>query len=117
MADIQETINRLRELDRVASPAPWEAWGFGEDEQTSIEHPMGDVLERGERGYGHMREDIAWFREADADLITETRNALPALLAEIDRLTTRLSIAEARLGRVATNHPEVYLAALEGDEE
>ena len=87
MSDIQETINRLRELDQEASPAPWEAWGFGEDEQTSIEHPMGDVLERGERGYGHMREDTTWFREADADLITETRNALPALLTEIDRLT------------------------------
>ena len=114
---IQETINRLRELDAEASPAPWEAWGFGEDEQTSIEHPMGDVLERGERGYGHMREDTTWFREADADLITETRNAIPALLAEIDRLTTRLSISEARLGRVATSHPEAYLTALGGGKE
>lgn len=84
---IQETIDRLRELDRTASPAPWEAWGCGENRQTSIEHPMGDVLERGERGHGHMREDIVWLREADADLITETRNALPVLLAEIDRLT------------------------------
>lgn len=85
---IQETIDRLRELDRVASPAPWEAWGCGENMQTSIEHPMGDVLERGERGHGHMREDITWLRESDADLITETRNAIPALLAEIDRLTS-----------------------------
>ena len=103
---IQETIARLRELDQTASRAPWEAWGFGENGQTSIEHPMGDVLERGERGYGYMREDITWLREADADLITETRNALPVLLAEIDRLTTHLSIAEARLGRVASSHPE-----------
>lgn len=87
---IQETIARLRELDQTASPAPWEAWGFGEDEQTSIEHPMGDVLERGERGYGHMREDITWLRESDADLITETRNAIPVLLAEIDRLTAEI---------------------------
>ena len=114
---VQETINRLRELDRTASPAPWEAWGCGEDGQTFIEHPMGDVLERGERGYGHMREDTAWLREADADLITETRNSLPDLLEEIDRLTTRLSIAEARLGRVASSHPEAYLTALGGDEK
>lgn len=114
---IQETINRLRELDRVASPAPWEAWGCGENMQTSIEHPMGDVLERGERGHGHMREDITWLRESDADLITETRNALPVLLTEIDRLTTRLSIAEARLGRVAASHPEAYLTALGGGKE
>lgn len=87
ISDTQETIERLRELNQTASPAPWEAWGCGENMQTSIEHPMGDVLERGERGYGHMREDITWLREADADLITETRNAIPALLAEIDRLT------------------------------
>lgn len=40
-----------------------------------------------------------------------------ALLAEIDRLTTCLDISGARLGRVAANHPEAYLAALEGDEE
>ena len=117
MSDIQETIARLRELDRYASPAPWEAWGFGGDEQTTIGHPMGDVLERDERGYGHMREDITWLREADADLITQTRNSLPDLLAEIDRLTTRLSISEARLGRVAAHHPEAYQAALEGDKE
>lgn len=84
---IQETINRLRELDQKASPAPWEAWGCGEDKQTSIEHPMGDVLERSERGSGHMREDITWLREDDANLIIETRNAIPTLLAEIDRLT------------------------------
>ena len=114
---IQETIDRLRELDHKASPAPWEAWGCGENGQTFIEHPMGDVLERGERGYGYMREDITWLREADADLITETRNALPVLLAEIDRLTTHLSIAEARLGRVASSHPEAYLTALGGGKE
>ena len=117
MSTIEETIARLRELDKNASPGPWEAWDCGENKQTSIEHPAGDVLERGERGYGHMREDTAWLREADADLITETRNALPDLLAEIERLDTRLSISETRLGRVATNHPEAYLDALGGDEE
>lgn len=40
-----------------------------------------------------------------------------ALLAEINRLNTRLATAEARLGRVAANRPEAYAAALEGDEE
>lgn len=39
-----------------------------------------------------------------------------ALLAEINRLNTRLATAEARLVRVAANHPEVYAAALEGAE-
>lgn len=115
--DIQETINHLRELDQNASPAPWEVWGAGEGGNTSIEHPMGDVLERGERGTGHMREDITWVREADADIIVEARNAIPALLTEIDRLSNELRVAEAKLGRVAFSHPEVYLASLGGDEE
>ena len=116
--NIQETINRLRELDQNASPAPWEAWGIGENGQAFIEHPMGDVLERGERRTGHKtKEKTTWLREADADLITETRNALPALLTEIERLGTRLSTAEARLGRVAASHPEAYLTALGGGKE
>ena len=36
MSTIKETIARLRGLDRKASPAPWEAWGFGGDEQTTL---------------------------------------------------------------------------------
>ena len=40
-----------------------------------------------------------------------------ALLAKIERLGTRLGIAEARLGRVAASHPDAYLAALEGGKE
>lgn len=40
-----------------------------------------------------------------------------ALLAEINRLNTRLGFMEARLGRVAASHPEAYLSALGGDEE
>lgn len=39
------------------------------------------------------------------------------LLAEIERLADCLSIAEARLGRVASILQDAYLAALEGDEE
>ena len=114
MTDIQETIARLRELDQEALPAPWwlgdDAWGhhailceYGESVEVVI-----DTLWEGEPlDHGSL----------DLQLITETRNSLPDLLAEIDRLTTRLSIAESRLGRVAANHPEAYLAALEGDKE
>lgn len=86
--NIQETLDRLRELDKNASPAPWKAEGAGEDRNTFIEHPMGDVLERDQHGSDHMWEVITWISEADADFIVETRNAIPELLAEIDRLTT-----------------------------
>lgn len=48
-------------------------------------------------------------------LTVEARNALPGLLDHIDRLTRRLEIYEARLGRVARNHPEAYEQALAGD--
>lgn len=114
MTTIQETINRLRELDQEALPAPWwlgdNEWGhhailceYGESVEVVIDtlwegEPMGD-------------------NDPDLQLILEARNSLPDLLAEIGRMGTRLSIAEARLGRVAAHHPEAYLAALEGDKE
>lgn len=65
MSTIQETINRLRELERAAAPAPW-------------------------RWYDYYFED---WPECESDLTNEhlmimhARNAIPALLAEIDRLT------------------------------
>lgn len=95
--NIQEAINRLRELDQNASPTPWEAWGAGEGGNTSIEHPMGNVLERDQHGSDHMWEVITWISEADADLIVETRNALPALLTEIERLTAENQHLTARM--------------------
>ena len=119
MTDIQETIEKLRELDRDASPAPWAPQGgFISCGQTSLD------ITNDKQDFPFMR---LWARTADGDrevnpqddfaLITETRNSLPDLLAEIERLTTRLSISETRLGRVAASHPEAYLAALEGDKE
>lgn len=117
MTEIQETIAYMRELDKTASPAPWAPQGgFISCGQTSL-----DITDD-KQDFPFMR---LWARTADGDrevnpqddfaLIVEARNALPVLLTEIDRLTTRLSISEARLGRVAANHPEAYAAALEGD--
>lgn len=119
MADIQDTIARLRELDRVASPAPWSSQrGFISAGQASLD------ITNDKQGFPLMRlwadmtkEDREVNPQDDFTLITETRNALPDLLTEINRLNTRLSTAEGRLGRVAANHPDAYLAALEGDKE
>ena len=112
MSAIEETIARLRDLDRYASPAPW--WvGSSAESYNAI------VCEDGETTSGVIDACYVGERlssdDPDLQIITETRNALPGLLAEIDRLGTRLSIAEARLSRVAANHPEAYLAALEGE--
>lgn len=110
MSEIQETINRLRELDKKASPAPWyiEEWEgmivTGEDDETGEE--VGAVF------YCTSKSKK---NKANAAMLTEARNALPTLLAEIDRLNTRLDIRNAWLGRIAANHPEAYAAALEGE--
>lgn len=114
MSTIEETIDRLRELDQTASPAPWRVG-------TTKSWDHGILCEYGEKV--EVVIDTLWEGEPlddnspDLQIITETRNSLPDLLAEIERLGTRLAIAEARLGRVAAKHPEAYLAALEGDEE
>ena len=80
---IQETINRLRELDRYASPAPWQV---GETESgghailceyvASVEVVIDTLWE------GEPMDDSS----PDLEIITEARNAAPALLAEIERL-------------------------------
>lgn len=85
MSDVQETINRLRELDRTASPAPWaEA-----TDETSPDMPCllldsnGGLVAEGEGDWGSY-----WFHIGNMiPLLTELRNSLPVLLAEIDRLT------------------------------
>ena len=89
MSDIQETIEKLREFDRAASPAPWAPQGgFISCGQTSLD------ITYDKQDFPFMR---LWARTADGDrevnpqddfaLIIEARNALPDLLAEIDRLT------------------------------
>ena len=81
--EIQKTINRLRELDRYASPAPWQV---GETESgghailceyvASVEVVIDTLWE------GEPMDDSS----PDLEIITEACNAAPALLAEIERL-------------------------------
>ena len=114
---IQETIDRLRELDQKASPAPWSIT-YSDSLETTDDGGMvigdaeGEVIAEADVGlWSH-----SFFIDDALPLMVKLRNALPVLLTEIERLTTRLSIAEACLGRVADNHPDAYLAALGGDE-
>ena len=67
-----------------------------------------------------LHEDILERLEMQAVVCNATPRTPPAinilealaLLAEINRLNTRLATAEGRLGRVAASHPEAYLTAL-----
>lgn len=98
---IQETINRLRELDRYASPAPWQV---GETESgghailceyvASIEVVIDTLWE------GEPMDDSS----PDLEIITETRNALPGLLTEIDRLSAENQALTAELTKATRAH-------------
>ena len=81
--EIQETINRLRELEQKASPAPWACTGTKRFSYDDIE--PGDLLD-GE-GFELVPEIERVCPPVDAEMIAEARNAIPALLAEIERLT------------------------------
>ena len=84
-AEIQETIDRLRELDRKASPAPW----IEATDETNPDAPCllldssGELVAEGEDDWASH-----WlYVDKMVPLLTELRNAIPALLAEIERLT------------------------------
>lgn len=107
--NIQETLDHLRELDRVTAPAPW--WINPTD---SLRY---GILSEGIDYTALVIDAYCGGERIDRDtpdlkIIVEARNAIPKLIAEIERLSTNLSIANARLGRVASNHPDAYLDSL-----
>lgn len=96
MSDIQETIEHLRRLDQVASPAPWglepyRDGGVEEEEETSepkvhsIANHQEDVI--AQLGCGCCDTGLGAPSMANFEIAVEARNAIPALLAEIERLT------------------------------
>ena len=106
-----DELTRLKELHEKARSAPWHFNIFG-DRAEIVDDEGYLVLEMGRPGRSMSAEE-----RHDAHFIIEARNALPGLLDHIDKLTRRLEIYEARLGRVARNHPEAYEQALEGDNQ
>ena len=105
-------IKRLRELCEKATPGPWRAdtCGYGDftpDRACSIRQ----VSESAESGFWGIVHDTSYddcchmMRATDAAFIVEARNALPALLDELERLRARdvearelLDHAEEELG-------------------
>lgn len=81
--DIQETFNRLRELGQKARPAPWSYLILPADIHTGAQDSV--LLDGDGHGFATNAEDA--FTRNDFDFMLEARNAIPVLLAEIERLT------------------------------
>ncbi|USQ77713.1 hypothetical protein [Ornithinimicrobium cryptoxanthini] len=85
-----ELLERLSRLSESGDPPPWASSVEGRDQMSSVTFIM--VGAEGDR-----REDLYISRDngpADAathDLIAESRNALPLLVAEIRRLRAQLA--------------------------
>lgn len=105
-----EELTDLRELHEQASPAPWATSTWIDDDgdyQAQIEAANGSII------LSQYATEVLPIQ--NHQMIREARNALPGLLDHIEKLTRRLEIYEARLGRVARNHPEAYAEALAGE--
>lgn len=102
----QKLHDYLRELHETASPAPWHI----EPVEKMIVH--GDEETGEEVGACFYRNIRSKKVKANRALITEARNALPALLAEVERLQERERILAARLARINYIAPITYQLAL-----
>ncbi|WP_237205750.1 hypothetical protein [Rothia nasimurium] len=113
-----DELTRLRQLHEQAIPAPWVIADYPDPQPYGVAitaicaHRETVVSQLSSEGCvdGLLSPSLANF-----ELITEARNALPALLEHIDRLTQRLEIYEARLARINRAHPEMYEEALGGE--
>ena len=80
--NIQETIDRLRKLGQKARPAPWSYLILPADIYTNTQDSV--LVDGAGCWFATNAEDA--FTRNDFDFMLEARNAIPALLAEIDRL-------------------------------
>jgi hypothetical protein len=93
-------VKRLRELEAKATPGPWEL-RRDDDEGGYITYDIGVGGLTIARVPEDTRDDDEIKMAAhDARLVADMRNALPALLDELESLRFRLSIAESLLAVV-----------------
>ncbi|WP_237236044.1 hypothetical protein [Rothia nasimurium] len=113
-----DELTRLRQLHEQASPAPWVIADYPDPQPYGVAitaicaHRETVVSQLSSEGCvdGLLSPSLANF-----ELITEARNALPALLEHIDKLTQRAERAEGRLARINRANPGVYEEVLAGD--
>lgn len=99
-----EELAELRRLDAEATPGPWRKYGGSFDHPiiaaSSVELPTVDLGTIGSK--------------ADANYVVATRNALPRLLAEIERLRgENTSVREGMRRRVLFMEEEIKKAEAE----
>lgn len=115
-----DELTRLKELHEQASPAPWlidydtEPRTDSDNVISALKGAHGEYIIE-QWGCGCCGIGLEAKNPTDFELAVENRNALPGLLDHIDKLTRRLEIYEARLGRVARSNPDAYAEALAGD--
>lgn len=107
-----ETIARLRKLCEKATPGPWEWRGDNCLDGPPREY---EILEAGDdgKGYGMHSPLIAHdFRpdkkDANKAIITESRNALPALLDDLEamRKACEMALRELQASGLCYDHPD-----------
>lgn len=107
----EEELNLLRELHQQATPAPW----YIEPVEELLVHGTAEDGEEVGATYYHRGKSRR--EKANRKLLTEARNSLPNLLAEIKLLQELLDTATARLGYIQAHHPGVYAESMKGGAE
>lgn len=107
----QELHDRLRELDKTASPAPWYIEPY-ENMLVTGDDETGEEI--GATYYGRGRSKK---QRANREMLTDARNAVPALLAEIERLQAELETAREEAWEACADKAyELYLSEEQRDE-
>lgn len=114
--DIRATINRLKELEQKATPAPWKAIEGDDDGPTEVARlnsagvyqdavffPATDSVP--DFSDYHIAPDIAF--------LVELRNAAPTLIANHEATARKLALYEKRMAYIAKHYPLAHLDALE----
>ncbi|GAA1046072.1 hypothetical protein [Rothia amarae] len=109
--NIDDLIDRLRELDQSASPAPWHIEPY-ENMVVTGDDETGEEI--GATYYGRKRSKK---QRANREMLTDARNAVPALLAEIERLYAELETAREEAWEACADKAyELYLSEEQRDE-
>lgn len=111
----RELHDRLRELDKAASPAPWYIEPY-ENMLVTGDDETGEEI--GATYYGRGRSKK---QRANREMLTDARNAVPALLAEIERLNDELRDTHQRyhdrFSRIAEGWRKRRMARIRAEKE